>query len=744
MSISLRNLKIQICFVFFAAAFVVFAGSPVWALDKIKFSPQTEIERYLSHTLQVEDPKKFLLHLKLHEQITNGMGESEVPAFSEDGNLTEAGAIALTSIFSSQSKYVLKKLVKSMGRSDYSNAMLVGPAGSGKTFVINQLVAVLSLGFVPDFLNEFLTPEEPSPFIESLKESFLKKTQVVSVDYDLLSRDNTRSGQAYAKSEVRMRSLLIDLFQAAKEDFKKKGVRTVFILEEVAQLPPLVQQTLKTLLDETGFKTPSKNPMELGAEIGTSVIGITTPGEYREMIGNDSAVERRYEYVYLLEPTEAEALDILINKKDSWKERYRLDIQDHVLAYVISMRSFFSNPPLAMPHSVLKVMDGLFLWATERANRTFDEEITVEDAYRYLIEQSYLPKATWIPQEENKPPLWDLQPRVQSRIVGHEKEVEQIVRRLKAGRVTGFSEVPVFIIMGPSGSGKDTLAKAINLELFGHNGTHLNFDVGGPQGQGLSPLINGTERELPKLIVALNEGHPHGVIVLNEAKGMPSSEFDLLKVLIETGIIRPIGQDSRARPLGLNILFIMGQYGEELLEGKTDQEVEEIVRNLKEEDLIRILMEGEKGGTKGAIPYAVIQRALKSGGIFFLKPSPESRFIDIARHAVKSIVEIQKVKSQIDLQVDDSVLRFVSDLAKLNKRGTRGLEELLGTFTSTAISEAYDKGLPLRGIAVRISLRPESETLVVEHLDLSGKAINTYLFQPKELLTSRCDTLLGT
>ncbi|MCB9026223.1 MAG: hypothetical protein H6625_07905 [Bdellovibrionaceae bacterium] len=722
----------------------------------------TNVERYLVEILAVDDLNKHVLSKNLKEQLmlaaeykadleqepSSEPQASEPqaklavgPAFDSEGKITEKGSQLLQSKFSEHSKIVLKKLFKSLGRTSYANSMLVGPAGAGKSFAINQLVAILSFGVVPEFLNEFLKSPEPSPFIDLLKQSFFGKTQFIQIDNDLLSKDNTKSGKAFPKDELRVSSLLSELFGHAVNDFKEKGIRTVFILEEVATLPQLVQQKLKILLDKSGFKTASKNPIDKASEVGYSVIGITTPGEYRDMVGNDSAVERRYEYVYILEPTETEALDILINKKKEWFGRYNLVVEDEVLAYMISMRTFFSNPPLAMPDSVLKVMDGLFLWATERHNLTKEGEITVEDAYRYLIEQSHLPKSTWIPQEEGRPPLWDLEERVQSHVIGHKKEINQIVRKIKSGRTTGFSNLPVFIIMSPSGGGKDTLANAINLEMFGRKDSSLNFDVGG-QSRGLSVLLEGTDKELPKLITALNEGSPHGLIVLNEILDADTRGLDSLKVLIETGVIRPKGKDSRARPLGLNILFIMGQYGEELLDGKSDEQIEEIVNNLSEQDLENMLMAGRDKGTKGAIPLALIQRAIKSGGLFFLKPTPTNKYIDILKLNLKGILQELKVKSQLNLIVDDSVLTFASDLAILNKRGTRGLDDLLNTFTKNVISVANDQGLPLRGITIKISVDLPIEKIILDHMD-GDRVVKQYHFFPEDLLTSRCETFLN-
>ena len=314
------------------------------------------VRQYLETQLQIEDVNKFLLTDKLRDTLNAGFEGIEGSAFNSDGILTEAGKNALLSQFSEQSKTNLTKLILSLGKDTYNNAMIIGSGGVGKTFLSNQAIATLSFGIVPEFLESDLGYDsDNTPFLSQLREHYIGNTQFVLIDDDLLSRDNTRQGQAFAKAEVRMRSLLIDLFKAAEEDFRKTGVRTVYLLEEVAELPPQVQPTLKKLLDPSGFKGNSNDPMDRGSEIGVSVWGVTTPGEYRAMVVSDSAVDRRYERVLILEPNEQKALEILQKKRDKWFDRYHLYLDDDVLSYIISMRKFFSNPPLAMPDSILKI-----------------------------------------------------------------------------------------------------------------------------------------------------------------------------------------------------------------------------------------------------------------------------------------------------------------------------------------------------------------------------------------------------
>jgi hypothetical protein len=709
-----------------------------------KVPAETEISKYLLKTLKIEkdDASRYLLSHQKLEEIRIGFGSD---IYAEDGKLNENVREALLSTFAPESAKVLHKLFLAAGRDRYANAMLIGPAGAGKSFTIDQLVTLLTFGMVPEFLEiQFGLRENDSPFLKDLRDGLLENTQIVVIDHDLLSLDNTKPGNAFAKADVRMRALLADIFRKAREDFETNKIRTVFILEEVATLPPLVQQTLKRLLDRTGFKTSSATKIEKGQESGYSVIAVTTPPEYRKMIEADSAVERRYEKVDLLEPSEEEALAVMKRKRDSFTNRYGFVLADDVLVYLISMRKLFANPPLAMPDSVLKILDGLMLWATDPRNRKHDIEITIGEAYEYLVRQSHLPAETWLPTGDNRPPLWNLTDRVKQHVIGQDAAVEQITKRLKTGRTTAFREVPVFFLMGPSASGKNTIVSAINQEMFGHDGAHLKFDLSGSTESRMRMIFEvGPDGGLPLLVQAFDNGPPNGAIILDEGKDLPSDQFDILKTVVEDGIIRPKGIDTRPRPLGLNAIFIMGQWGEELFEGKSDIEIARILKTTDERQLVEILKKGSADRRKGAVPMALIQRAIRSGGLVLLPPVRKSLYAEIVKLSLKDVIDNFKRTSQVVLSVGDDLVGAVADIGVQNSMSPRGLDGVLKDLTETAIMEAQDEGLPMRGVILNLKLNEQRTEVVVQRLS-EGKVANEYKSPVKSLLRSRCSSLLET
>jgi ATP-dependent Clp protease ATP-binding subunit ClpA len=392
----------------------------------------------------------------------------------------------------------------------------------------------------------------------------------------------------------------------------------------------------------------------------------------------------------------------------------------------------------------MRITEKFMSWSLNRKNMKDPDSLTLteDDFYKFLIHTTKLPVETWISSDPSKPPLWDLADRVKKLVIGHDREVERIAMRIRTSLINGFSEVPFFIIMGPTGSGKDTLIKAFNHVLFGHDGRHLNFDIGGLMSKSLSKIIHGTEDRLPLLVDRMNSGKPYGIIGLNEAKDAESQGFNSLKVLIEDRVVRPIGKDSRERHLGLYPVFILGQYGEEMLEGKTEKEIDKIVDNLTEEHLIEILIEGA-GSQFGQMPESLIKRAIRSGGIHFLKPVKHKHFKEIARINLNRMIDRLAKKSKIMVNVDDSILGFVSDTAILNKKDPRGLDGLLMNFVEVAISEATYKGpIPQRNVEINLSYRTEDGVILVEQVE-AGKVVKQVPLNPERLSLTRCEFFLG-
>ncbi len=716
----------------------------LWGAEK----KQSHVDTYLTKRLSIEDPSRFNLTLALADAIQHGLRLAGNEAAGDMSS--EAVREALLKIYSTQSARVIADGFRALGLPTYNNIALIGPSGVGKTHTINQLVAMLSFGVIPDFLKEDLgiTENYPSPSLERIRNAFFGKTQIVRINQELLGYDNTREGQAWGKADTREKQVLNELMNEARRDFRENGVRTLFVLEEAQTLSDQAHQALKSLLDSTGFVDGS-DPIEQGKESGYSLLLVTTVNEYREIVARDRglATDRRYVPVTILEPNETEALEIVKKTRDRASARHELKMDDSVLEFLISMRKFFAIPPTAMPGSIIKIVEELFSWSADYRNRQNPDTITEDAAYRFLVYRSKLPADVWAPAD-GSPPLLHLSPKTQERVVGHKEAIDAIVRKVKTGRVNGFHEVPVFIIMGPTGSGKDTIANSLNSALFGREDTRLNFSLAQLS---LSEIFEGDRQSPPRLVQALSDGPPHGVIVLNEAKDAESSSFEILKVVVEQGEIRPQGIDPRERPLGLSAIFIMGQWGEELfVNAKSDEEVQQILDRLSEKDLIEILMRGKPtqaygdkyDGKHGALPEALIQRSIRSGGILMLGPVPTSRFREIVRLNLEKIRSRVRVSNQTELEVDDLLVDLVVKKAIEAGRGTRGLDGVLTDFTLTAISQSVDRGLPSRKAKLVITADPQTETVIVKHLLDSGES-KSYDFHIKDLMRMKCESHLS-
>lgn len=609
--------------------------------------------------------------------------------------------------FAEQSAPVLAEIFRSFGRTAYNNAALLGPAGTGKSFLLNQIVSLFSFGHMPEYLKPLLGVGAPNERYKIVREAYLGKTDVVAVDVVLLSQDNTKAGKAFSTEEIRMRTILVGLFEAAKKEFEATGRRTIFVFDEVATLPELVQATLKKIMDGGGF-----------VKSGYSVLAITTPNEFSAMVQDDSAIERRYRKIPLGEMSEGEAFKVVRKLADGeWQHIYGVNLSDDAIRFLVRMRKVLDSPPLAMPANVLKAANDLLLSGGGSSN--FDDVLGLKEAQEFVMKSVGLTDV-WFTGPNGEPPFHDFEARVNALVAGQEEVVKKIGDRLKAWARLGFGgDVPVFFLGGPSGSGKDTLVKAISQVMFGHESSHVMFSIGGAGGFAIESIIEGPpignhrDGDKPLLVKALEDrGIRTGIPVFNEAKDAPNDQLEKFKVFVESGEVRPKGKDSRPRPVHFPI-FILGQYLEELFEGKTDAEVEKIYSQLTQDQIDEAFMKGKADGRNGAISQALLNRSKKSGGVFVLKPVPKSQYPKIVEISARKIVSNMKSYSNIDLTMTPALVSFIAEVAKRSGQGTRAMGATLIDFTETAVSSAMDLGLPQRDVAVSVDFEPGAKEMIV-------------------------------
>lgn len=724
-------------------ALYLLGASSLFASSKAKDQKSVEAQKnavlhYLKNELNIKTDAvaEFHLTLEMQERLERiSPLQYEDPAWQRE---------TLEKYFSPSSQAAVGEIIRTMARTEYNNSALLGEGGVGKSFMLNQLVATLSFGVVPEFLRpEFEVADNPDA-LRVVREALIGKTDVVLINNHLLTQDPTEKGQAFSSEPMRIRKVLYDLFDAARVQFESGGNRVLFVIDEVQEMPELIKDALKKILDKSGFHDP-KDPQLRVNDRGFSLLIATTPSEFRAFFKGNAPAERRLRKVYQKEPSEAEAFRIVRNKADvEWTNLYGMLLSDDAIKYIIRNRKLLANPPQAMPGIVLTSANDLFLHPNEYIEGGV--EIDVKSAKRYVMRQAGLTDL-WFEGPNGEPPMWDLARRVKKRVVGQDEVVDRIAERIKTWARLGFgSDVPVFILGGPSGSGKDTLVKAFSIELFGHTSEHMTWGLGGAKDFKLEsifegpPLGNHNDNKPPKLAEAIDTGPRNSFIVLNEVKDTPTDQIEKLKLPLEKALITPAGTDSRSRIL-MFPLFLLGQWGEEIFEGMNDKQIAELYKNMSQSDVERPFLEG-KGNGVGAIPPAIMGRAKRTGGVYMLMPVAKDKYPEIVGHYTGSLAEKLLINQAIKLTVSPELHKYVSLLAVKLGEGTRALEAITMDLTEGAISKAIDLGLSLHGAEVELSVRAARQWEQAEIIVKSGE--RRWTFKASELYRGKtlCEKLM--
>jgi ATP-dependent Clp protease ATP-binding subunit ClpB len=285
-------------------------------LDKANFlQPEGGVTSLEIGKIDYETALKTLAQIRGGQRITDPEPESKYQVVEKYArNLTQlARQGKLDPVIGRENE--IRRLMQVLSRRTKNNPVLIGEAGVGKTAVVEGLAQKIISAKVP----------------ESLKDK-----EIIALDLGALVAGTKYRGEF----EDRVKALLKELNRAA-------GKYLLFIDE----LHTLVGAgAAEGAIDASNLLKPALSRGELKA------IGATTLKEYHKYVERDPALERRFQPIYVSEPTIADTVAILRGIKEKYELHHGVKIKDSALVTAAELAARYITDRF-LPDKAVDLMD---------------------------------------------------------------------------------------------------------------------------------------------------------------------------------------------------------------------------------------------------------------------------------------------------------------------------------------------------------------------------------------------------
>lgn len=573
----------------------------------------------------------------------------------------------------------IARTIQILSRRTKNNPCLIGEPGVGKTAIAESLAISIVNGKVP---------------------TRLKNKEIYLLDLTALVAGTQFRGQF----ESRIKGLI---------DEVKEAGNIILFIDEVHNLVG-AGETESNSMNAANILKPALSRGEI------QVIGATTFAEYRKYIEKDSALERRFQPVTVVEPSINDTVDVLKGIKSYYEVYHRINISDNLVRKMVVLSERYITDRF-LPDKAIDLLDESAAYAslrnvamekydalTENLNKLKARETEITSVadpdsvdYEKLAEvRSEMAKVnedlkelskkafgvnvteddvahvielwTGIPsskiKEDELKKLSKIEDKLKSKIIGQDEAVEAVASAIKRSRVqiSPRRRPASFIFVGPTGVGKTELVKVLSKELFDSPETLIRLDM---------------SEFMEKHSVSRIIGSPPGYVGYDESGQVTE------KVRRRPYSVLLFDEIEKAHPDVMNILLQI------LDEGKiTDAQG----RQVNFENTI-IVMTSNAGSDKkdGAMGFAKTQNDLtkekaEKALADFLRPEFLSRideiiifknldmsaFEKIAKLMLDEYVETLAERN-ISLVYDDSVLKWLAEKSFGGKSAARDLRNLI-------------------------------------------------------------------
>jgi ATP-dependent Clp protease ATP-binding subunit ClpA len=389
----------------------------------------------------------------------------------------------------------IERMVQVLCRRRKNNPLLVGEPGVGKTALAEGLALRIHKGEVPEAL---------------------KNAKVYALDMGALVAGTRYRGDF----EERVKQVL---------DALDKQEHAILFIDEI--------HTLVGAGSASGGTMDAGNLLKPALASGKlRCIGSTTFSDVKQSFDKDRALSRRFQKIEVLEPTEAETVEILKGLKKAYESHHGVTYPDETLEAAVTLSTRHLKD-LHQPDKAIDVIDeagaAKKLALVPAGEPGSSLQVTVADVERIVAKIARVPVQAV--SSDDKVALKNLDVELKSVIFGQDAAIEEVASAIKLSR-SGLRapDKPMgnFLFAGPTGVGKTELARQLARVL---KVEFLRFDMSEyMEKHAVSRLIGAPPgyvgyEEGGLLIDAIRKS-PHAVLLLDEIE---KAHPDLFAILLQ-------------------------------------------------------------------------------------------------------------------------------------------------------------------------------------------------------------------
>lgn len=597
-----------------------------------------------------------------------------------------------------------ERVIEILSRRTKNNPCLIGEPGVGKTAVIEGLAQKIVSGNIPEILRD---------------------KRVVSLDITSMV-----AGAKY-------RGDFEERIKKALSEVKKAGDIILFI-DEIHSI--VGAGAAEGAIDAANILKP------LLARGEIQVVGTTTIKEYRKYIEKDSALERRFQPVDILEPTLPECRKILNGLRDKYEAHHNVKITDEAILAAIELSSRYITDRF-LPDKAIDLMDEASSKARlksfvepnhlkdlekqvekmeiekeeaintqdfEKAARLRDESLQLinhleQEKMKWRSETSQrmitigldeiaeiVSRWTGIPvtkmtQDENAK-LKNLENNLHQRVIGQNEAIEAVskaIRRSRVGLKDPNRPIGSFLFLGPTGVGKTELTKALAQVLFENENAMIRLDMSEyMEAHSVSKMIGS-----PPGYVGYDEAggltekvrqNPYAVILFDEIEKAHPDIMNLLLQILEDGRLT----DSQGRTVDFKntVIIMTSNVGARLIVEKKTIGFEAKEERLKNDD--KTIKKEVIAETRKIFKPEFLNRIDELIVFHKLRLTDLKQITDLMLEKV-----IQRMKKQgIELEITESAREIVLQHGTDYQYGARPLRRTIQSLVEDAVAEKILEG----------------------------------------------------